>query len=155
MALDPTARETNVRDSLKKFFVDSIYTTEGIALTFDKALSTPRVQGIEVEKWVAVIFGEMDVDHVAEHIINCYCCTRKDAEGFKLAQLRDKVMGYLTDPTSSDGMRRIPLYKSNVFPWVQIGGLVVYNMQESGQLYASDETKYKVLPFRLLWAAKI
>ena len=156
MALDPTAREANVRDSLKKFFVDNINRTEGVALSFDKALSVPRIQGIEVGRWVSINFGSLSMtDHVSRHVVQVYCCTRQDAEGFKLAQLRDKVIGYLTDINANDGIRRIPLYKSNVDPWVQVGGMLILVDQESAQLYATDETKYKVIPFRLAWAAKI
>lgn len=156
MALDSTAREANLRDSVKKFFVDNINRAEGVHLTFDKALAVPAVQGIEVNRWVSVNFGQMDMsDTVSMHLVHAYCCTRQDSEGFKLAQLRDKVVGYLTDDTADDGIRRIPLYKSNVTPWVQVGALMVFLDTESASLYATDDTKYKMIPFRLLWAAKI
>lgn len=45
MALDPTARLANVKDSIKKYFVDNIARTSGKKLTFDKALSVSRIQG--------------------------------------------------------------------------------------------------------------
>ena len=156
MSLDPTARLANVKDSLKKYFVDSIYTAESIQLTFDKGLSTPNIQGTAVNRWVSINFGTVDMDHMGTLILNIYCCTRQDSEGFKLAQLRDTVMNYLSDTTQTDGMKRITLYRSRASgSWTELGGLVVQDVIESGQLEAPDETKYRILTATLRWSAKI
>ena len=156
MALDPSAREANVRDSLKKFFVDSLSTGEGYALTFDKGLAKPALTGVDIDRWVSINFGPMELSELSEHSLRVFCCTRKDNEGFKLAQVRDTVMGYLTDTTQTDGMKRIALYRSfQNQPWVAIaGGIVVQEVVESEQYEADDETKYKVLNVRLRWSAK-
>jgi hypothetical protein len=158
MSLDPTAREANIRDSVKKYFVENLSRTEGLPLTFDRSLATPVIQGDaeSVDKWVSVNFGYLDADAFASMMLTIYCCTRKDAEGFKLAQLRDKVMGYLTDRTQTDGMRRITFYRSyESQAWDVIGGLLVQLDPESDQFEAEDGTKYKMLNVRLRWAAKI
>ena len=156
MALDPTARESNLRDSVKKYFVDSLHPT--YQLIFDRGLATPRVQGTpsEVDKWISVNFGPMDRGTLSEHSLTVYCCTRKDNEGFKLAQLSDTVMGFLSDDTQTDGMRRIDLYRSyESQAWVKLGAMVVQEVTESQQYEADDETKYKILTVRLRWASKI
>ena len=158
MALDPTAREANVRDSVKKFFVDSINRAEGFDLTFDRGLARPRLQGTpsEVEKWVSVNFGPIEASELSEHSLSVYCCTRKDNEGFKLAQLRDTVLGYLVDTTQTDGMKRINLYRSfSGQPWTLLGAMVVQEVTESEQLEADDETKFKILTVRLRWGSKV
>lgn len=157
MSLDATAREANIRDSLKKFFVDSLETTESIALTYDKALSTPKVQGIAVTRWVTILIGPMDLEAMSTLVLNIYVCTKQDSEGFKLAQLRDTVMGYLSDTEQTDGMKRIPLYRSRASGnWTQLdGGFVVQEVTESGQMEAPDETKFKILSATLRWSAKI
>jgi hypothetical protein len=157
MSLDPTARESNIRDSIKKYFVDNLYSTEGIDLTFDKSLSTPPVtQGISVNRWVSVKFGQMSFDSFSEVYLDIACCTRQDAEGYRLAQLRDTVMGYLTDTSPSDGMRRIPFYRSRATgAWTLLGALLVQNVSESMQMELEDETKYKVLTVRLRFASKV
>ena len=155
MALDSTARESNVRDSLKKYFIDSFFTAEQVRLTFDKGLAAPSIQGTAVTRWIAVQFGSLVMDTMSEHVIQIFCCTREDPEGYRLAQLRDKVLGYLTDADATDGLKRIPFYKSNVNPWELIGGLVVLLDPESPQLVADDETKFKIIPFRIKWGAKI
>lgn len=156
MALDPTARETNVRDSIKKYFVDSL--TPQYHLMFDKGMSKPSVQGTPsgVDKWISVNFGRMDRGTLSEHNITIYCCTRKDNEGFRLAQLSDTVMGYLSDETATHGMKQIDLYRSyQDQAWTLIGGLLIQEIIESQQFLADDETKYKILNVRLRWGSKI
>ena len=156
MALDPTARETNVRDSIKKFFVDNM--SPQYHIMFDKGLSKPSVQGTpsEVDRWISVNFGQMDRGTLSEHQLRVYCCTRKDNEGFRLAQLSDAVMGYLSDTTATHGMKQIPLYRSyQDQAWSLIGGLLVQDVIESEQFVADDETKYKILNVRLRWSSKV
>lgn len=158
MVLDPTAREANVRDSVKKYFVDNLARAENIPLTFDRGLSSPQIQGDaqSVDKWVSVNFGFLDPDTLSSMLLTIYCCTRFDAEGFRLAQLRDKVMGYLTDADQTDGRRRITFYRSyESGAWDVIGGLVVQLDPESEQFEADDGTKYKMLNARLKWGSKI
>lgn len=146
MTLDPTARESNFRDSWKKFLVDNVYTLSGIQVTFDKTMAVPKLTGNkEVTRWINVRFGDLHRQHLSAGIVEIFCCTRQDNEGFRLAQLGDTVMGYLSNNTG-DGIMRIPFYRS--YPtqaWVKIGGIVVQDILESEQLNAEEETKYKIL----------
>ena len=157
MALDPTARESNFRDSVKKYFTDSIETAESIPLSFDKALATPNLQGKAVHTWVNILFDGIVLGTMSEIGLRIFCCTRQDNEGFKLAQLRDKVMGYLVnDGTVSDEMVRITLYRSYANQsWESIGSLIVQDHFESAQMEAPDETKYKIITVRLRTASKM
>jgi len=158
MALDPTARESNFRDSLKDYFITGIETTEGIPLTFDKALSSPNLQGKTVHRWVSVIIDTIQLGTMSEMSIRLFCCTRQDNEGFKLAQLRDAVMGYLVnDGTGADGQVRIPFYRSTPIRanWILLGSLLVQDVFESGQMEAPDETKYKIITVRLRTPSKM
>ncbi len=158
MSLDPTAREANVRDSVKKYFVDGLNRTDNVPLTFDRGLSSPEIQGDaeSVSKWVAIQFDAMDVDHLGFQILSIYCCTRFDPEGFRLAQLRDRVMGYLTDSTQTDGIRRIPFYRSyESQAWDLLGSLLVLIQGESAQFEAEDDSKYKIITAILRWSAKV
>jgi hypothetical protein len=154
MSLDSTARESNVRDSLIKFFVDNLKTQEGVSLSFDKSLSAPKIQGNDVDRWVMVDFGPMDRATVSEHYFDLYCCTRKDPQGFRLAQLGDSVMGYLTDTTQTDGIKRIPFYKSKESgAWDLLGSLLVTEVREGKEFDAPDGTKVKILSVLIKWAA--
>jgi len=124
MALDPTAREANFRDSIKDYFIDNIETSSNIPLTFDKALSSPDLQGKAVHKWATVLFDSIRVDTMSEISIRLFCCTRQDNEGFKLAQLRDTVMGYLVnDGSHADRQVRNPIYRRNPLKddWALLG----------------------------------
>jgi len=155
--LDATAKEANVRDSIKKYFVDSLHTGESVHLSFDKYLSTPDIRSKSVDRWVTVNFGEMHMDVMGSHMLNIFCCTRSDGEGFKLAQLRDKVYKYLVDNTKTDGMARIPFYRSRADGnWTLLdGGFIVRSVIESQQFEADDGTKYKVLTANLRFSSKV
>ena len=152
MSLDFTAREANVRDSVKKYFIDNLNGLESLALTFDKGLSVPRVQGTEVDKWVAIQFGALLLDTLSSQTLTIFCCTKKDSEGFKLAQLRDKVYTYLIDTEQTDGTARITLYRSHASEiWESLGAMMVSVLSESPQMEAEDGSKFKTIDILLRW----
>jgi len=155
MTLDATAREANIRDSVKKFFVDN-YT---VPMSFDKALSQPDLQGRTVHKWINVLIHVSEVSLLSDILVYIYCCTRQDNEYFKLSQLRDTMVeGLSVDPTTeqSDNMKRIPFYQSHaVDPWTLIGSLLITELMESPTMEGPDETKYKVLTVRLRTPSKV
>jgi len=158
MALDPTARTANIKDSLKKYCVENIKRTSGIHLTFDKALNTPKLQGQgEVNRWVSVKLDHLELETLSSQLVSFYCCTRKDKEGFVLAQTVDTVMGYLSDTTKTDGYARIPFYRSYEppTPWLLIGAMLVTDPMISPESEASDETKYRIITVRLRFASKV
>jgi hypothetical protein len=156
MSLDATAREANLRDSVKKFFVDNLVTAEGVQVTFDRGLSTPKVQGSEVDRWVAIKIGEITLETLSSAIVTIFCCTKMDSEGFKLAQLRDKVVGYLLNDSFPDGSGRITLYRSHASDaWVNVGGIVICLESESPTMEAEDNSKIKAITITLKWSAKV
>ena len=159
MTLDATARLANIKDSLKKYLYDELQTSRNIPVLFDKSVSDPDLQSITVQKWVAVNLGETSIKLLSDILVVLYCCTRKDNEGFKLAQLRDTVFEILSvDPTTAtDNFKRIPFYQSapQAVNWTQIGSLLVQDIIESEDLIASDETKYRILTVRLRTPSKV
>lgn len=158
MALHATSRLANFKDSIKKYVIDSLETAEGIQVTFDKNVeSIPSVQGTPVDRWVAVLFGPMEMNNaLASGSVAIYCCTQRDSEGFKLAQLRDTVYGYFTDPDATDSMRRITLYRSyRDIPWEVVGGMVVQEILEGAPGLLTNEIKFLVLNVRLRWGARV
>ncbi len=152
MALDPTARLANVKDSLKKYFIDNLYTDAGISVSFDKGLSVPDLQGTAVTRWVVIMTGAIELGNFSTLNLPIYCCTRKDPEGFRLAQLRDKLIELLTDPTD---IKRITLYRSyENKPWEEIGKFLVTQLLETPDFDGPDETKYRMITVVLRWATK-
>lgn len=157
MSLDATARESNVRDSIKKYFVDNLKRSSGVELLFDKGLATPNLANKNsVTRWVSINFNSIQREKLSTLLLDFYCCTREDSEGFRLAQLTDLVIGLLSDTTQTDSLKRIPLYQSHpTNAWVEIGAFVVLDFIESQQLEFDDLTKYKVITATLKWAAKV
>ena len=157
MALDPTARTTNIKDSIQKYFVDNVWRTSKIPLTFDKALSAPVLQGQDaVNRWVGVRMDDLSLEVLSSQVLSIYCCARKDKEGFIMAQVVDTVMGYLTDTTQTDGFARIPFYRSyETQPWTLLGALLVVDVDISSELEAPDKTKFRILTVRLRFPAKV
>lgn len=158
-SLNPLSRESNYKDSLKKFFVDSIYTAESVPVSFDKMLNFPdvfqeafRTSDERIDRWVSVISGSLveDTPFITAYP-EIYICTRRDVEGFRLAQLRDTVRGYL------DEAMVIPLYRSYAAPteWVFLTYMAVYHLGETKQLTTKDGTKFKRMSLALKWAATI
>jgi hypothetical protein len=158
MALDPTARTTNIKDSIQKYFVDNVWRTSKIHLTFDKALNAPLLQGQKkVNRWVSIKVDELSLETLSTQVLSIYCCARKDKEGFIMAQVVDAVMGYLTDITQTDSFARIPFYRSyeGAQEWTLLGALLVTDVDISGELEAPDETKFRILTVRLRFASKV
>lgn len=159
MSLDPTARESNVRDSVKKYFRDAFMRCSSelqIPVVFDALIKPPTMQGAVVSKWVSVNFGFMDRGTLSILELDIYCLSRKDSEGYRLAHLSDRLMDLLVDTTRTDSCRCIPFYQSKATEeWERIGSLYVQDVTESGQIDISDDTKAKHFSVRLRFASKI
>ena len=152
MALDPTARDANLKDSIKKHFVESL---SGIYVTFDRSLDAPKIQGTELDRWMVVRFGAMVRKSMSARYIDLILCTRKDPEGYRLSQLSDSVFGACVDPDG--GMVSIPMYRS--YPnaaWERLDStIVISEIQEAAEDDYDDLTKFKILTALLRWGAKV
>ncbi len=156
--LSPLSRESNYKDSLKKFFVDFLQ-GQNIPVTFDKLLNFPdiyqatfRLQDEKVDRWASIISGGITQrTPVISAFPVIFLCSRRDNEGYKLAQLRDLVKGKLEES------RSIPFYRSYPEPmeWELIGRMAVYYHPESEQLTIQDGTKVKRMSLELKWASTI
>ena len=152
MALDATAREANIWDSIKKYFIDNL----SYALTFDKALSAPALRGATVDRWVAFALNDMGIGDMSTIMLDIYVCSRQDNEWHKLSQVRDTVYELLIDTDKTDTMRRIPFYQSHATDaWVLIGSLMIDEITESARMEAEDETKFRIIHVRLRTASKV
>ncbi len=156
MPLDETAKLSNIVRSLKKYFVDSLYTAESIQLDFDKSYQDVYAALLErVDQWAIIAIDPSDMDTLASLGFTIFLYSRKDPEAVDLYTLRDKVMGYLIDTTQTDGMARMTLYDA---AWVAIGAAVItlpVGRQESENLVAEDGTKFRVISATLRWGAKV
>lgn len=154
--MDDTAKIANIKASVKKYFVDNIEDTEGVTVVFDKDLSDPDLHSKDSPtiKWVVVIFDPIDRSE-GDMNLRVLCCTRRDAEGFRLAQTHDTVYKYLQDTDKTDGMARIPLYAISGSSLVaQDKGMVVIVEGASDEFEADDDTKFLIINVRLRWGVK-
>ena len=161
MALDPTARLSNVMDSWKKYLVDNIYRIEKIDILFDKFSANPKVRDKSIDRWISVDFKQMELSKMSTASIDIYCATQKDGEWFRLAQLRDTVMGHLTidpDDAPTDGIKRIPFYKSmpgGSSNWTLLSNMLITEILESDQMETGTDTKFKILTIVYKFASKV
>lgn len=150
--LDPTLSEACLKNSIKKFFVDNIFTAEGIDIDFDVQYVMPEDVSGEVNKWISIKFGAIEGGTLSRSHIIVNLFTREDTEGVDLAILRDIVLEKITDLNTTDGRVRITLYDLN---WNIIGGIIpslILESDEAGVL--KDGTKWKWLRIDLAWGSR-
>lgn len=152
MAIEPTVSAVNVEGSLKRYFVDELETGLGHNLTFDISLLDPDLQDATITSWFVINFGSSVKEGFSNQVVEIYCCTRKDPEGYKLSELTDDVYEKLIDTSKVDGKRRITFY--SVMDWTAIGSLVVERINDSGKINAPDGTKYRMLTCQIIWVAR-
>jgi hypothetical protein len=154
MAIEPTASSKNVKDSLKKYFIDAFATALGYTITFDTNLLDPNLHDEKTEAWYVAHFGSSFRSGLSSQMVQLYCCTRRDAEGDNLVQLADDAFEKLTDASQVDGKRRITFYNSLPETWVSIGQLLVDRIDDSDEFDGPDDTKYRILACQIQWVAK-
>lgn len=154
--MNALAKESNVKSSLKKYFVDAL---GGDKVTFDTSLASPNVrkQGPGgISQWYNIHFGEFGRQVLSEYVFEIFCLSRQDAEGKQLSIMTDELFDILLDSTKTDGMRRIPLYDASTSPWTLISSMVVQEVNDNFPFERpEDETKIKVLNVRLRWGTTI
>lgn len=152
MPLSSTAKERNIKSSIKKFFVDYF----GSIVSFDKTVAHPDIRDSTLTKWVLVNFKGFQRSTLAEYVVEVYCATRKDPEGDNLTKLTDELCGLFYNGTASDGLTRIPLYDIYTTPWTLLSGMVVQEIIDTPIFrMPSDETKVKILTLRIRWGMQI
>jgi len=158
MSIDPTISEYFYRMSIQKYFIDNLHIVEGITLLFDQTILYENVQSYNTEEWLVINFGVFDRDLLSSNLLEINCCTRKDTEGTKLSKLTDLVVGYLTDTSATDTMKRLTLYdttQDDPTLWTPVAGMIVHHFTESPQSLTPDRTKTKSITAELMWGAVI
>ena len=152
MAIDPTMSESCYKKSLKKFFIDNLYTSEGIDVDFDIQYVMPKDAGLPVKKWVSIKVGAIEGGTLSRGHVILYLFTREDNEGVDLSELRDIILEKITDTNATDGVVRIPFYDQS---WNQVGAMVPALTVESREPeYLEDGTKVKWMRIDLSWGSR-
>lgn len=152
MAMHPTLSETCFKNSIKKFFVDSLQTVDGISVDFDVQYVNPESSGIELDRWISIKFGNIEGGTLSRAHVIIYLFTRRDSEGIDLSILRDTILEKLIDLDMTDGKARIPLYD---LTWAEIGAMIpTVNLESEEPGILKDTTNYKWVRVDLAWGAK-
>lgn len=153
MALDTTLQELAFRRSIKKFFVDNLLTAQSVYVSFETLYKIPvDSAGVELDSWINFHFDGLNVTgNLARGRVAAYLFSRRDADGTKLAVLRDTLMDVITDLVAIDGIKRVPLYDNL---WNSIGGMLVSTGAESNESLGVDETLYKFVNLYFSYATK-
>lgn len=148
MALEKTLSESVIRRSIRKYFVDTYYTTLGIEVFFDIIERVP-----DITRWISVQVDSIDFDTMTTVYLQVFCFTRKDIDYVQLATLRDVVYEHLIDLTQTDGTKRIPLYDAawTVDP-MEWALLIPGNEFEAIEL--DDGTTVKIIPVSMRFGSK-
>lgn len=153
MALDVTLQEGAFRKSVKKFLVDSLYTTDGIYIGFETSFKElADSNGDPLNIWVNFHFDGLTVNgNKATGRVAAYLFSRGDADGMLLASLRDSLMDKLIDLSMPDGLKRVPLYDDS---WQEIVGMIITTGVESKEEKGVDDTLYKLVNIYFNYATK-
>lgn len=146
-SIDVTSRYANLKDSVKKYITDNITQYQ---LTFDPNLS--HVSGSS-NAWVATAFKGFNMK-LGLCMLEIYCCSRSDADGFNLDTMVDNVTDIFHDTSSTDGIAKFPLYRSSATQaWTVISN-VASSYQGESRIELDDGTKVSVINILLRWGSK-
>lgn len=155
MSLSPVTRKSDFRNSIKKYFLDSLEVTESLSLFFDSLVETPTdASGVKLTKWVTISFGRSSLGSVSEAQISLEAFTRNDSEGDDLASLLDTIMGYIVDEDSTNGLVSIPYYDTSAVPWTIVGGMIPYVQPSLSAMDGLDNTRFEAVNILCKWGGK-
>jgi len=132
-------------------YIESALNAKGIHFVSDKSLTDNTKTDSSILSWVSVNVGAFDVDSSpAEGTVNAYILTRQDPEGLNNDKVFDELLGIFSDPTASDGNKRIPFKELNGGVMVETGVMWLARILVSDSFFLQDETK--VCPAQLVFS---
>jgi len=153
--ISPVSRESDLKNSIKKYFLDSLETLESIPLFFDRLFETPSDdEGTKLLKWVVITFGRGDLGNVSERQVSIEAYTRDDSEGDNLSVLLDTIMGYILNEDSTNGLATVPYYDTSSVPWTVVGGMMSFLQPSLNEMEGDDSTKFKSINLLFKWGGK-
>ena len=153
--LSPETRVSDFENSVKKYFIDNLQTTENIPLFFDWMEDIPvDSNGVKLLSWIIISFGYVQLGTVAECSVNIHMFTRNDFESQNLNILMDKVNSYIINEDAVNGLHTIPYYNTISLPWVVNGGIIPFIRNIYGVESLKDNTKMRTILLTMRWGSK-
>lgn len=135
----------NLKESLHKFLFNNIFTPLNIDITTDRAI---EFHPHSDKKWIDFAFHDNDLGTFQIQDVRFVLATRNDPDGDELIDLRDILLGCLTNPAVDGGSRTryMVLYNtSNPDSLEQIGNMWFSRLDQSPIDIARDQTKYMII----------
>ena len=152
MVLSAVTREVDFTNSIKKYFLDNLETTENLKVYFQSLFEVPvDSSGKKLEKWIVVSYGYRNLGNVSEQQISLDLYTTEDNESDKLVALNDTVMNYIIDEDAVNGLKTIPYYNSS---WVIVGGIIPFVQPSLEKMESEDGVQFKSINLLCKWGGK-
>lgn len=132
-----------------KRYLLSAFAERGTSIVFDRTLKNPDILNEEINDWVSVIYGSMIYGAVTLPVLYIYCCTRGDAEQYRLVRLVDFVRSLFMDKNMSDGLKRIPIFDFDTEEQTQVGFVLPRDIVSGDTFDLNDQTKARQLTIQL------
>lgn len=162
MGLDQTSLLKNIKGSIRKFLYENLTVIEGIDITFDRSFEfhSDTSGGINknAKRWIDFTLLNNDLEQTQKQDLKLTCAARGKTADDDLIDLRDLLIKYLTDPDSTNGFktRRIILYNvADENNLIEVGNIMLLNLQQSASFRLSDNTKYMIVTVEMLYDSKI
>lgn len=160
MALDNTAKLTNVWQSFKKFLYNNLFTIEGIPIYYHAGIEL-HATGNDT-KWLQASLLPNNLEQFQYQEILIVCATKNDSDGENLYNLRDTLLKYLTDPESANGfrIRMIPIYEISGSGTTRAdneikGYMEIIRLRQGAESEASNQIKFIPINLTYYFEAKI
>ena len=148
MALHATRKNVNFKLSLKKQIIDN---AGSLKVLFDFINDIPKTSTVQDTEWVVVQFGDRLGEDLVQQEVFFHLFTHKDIEGDDLAALQDKVMTLFTNTDGSLGP--MTLYNTYTTVWTAIGGVSIFEFNDSTELEDENGIKFKTITLLFKWNA--
>lgn len=162
MAIDETAKLSNIVGSVRKFLFDNLTTIEGISVYFDQRIDIRKREN--EEQWYEVVVLPNNLESLQFQEFKITPATINDSGSERLYNLRDTLLKYLSDPEKSnnDGFRTrfIPIHSITGTGSSRVAGDVVSNatisrLEQGPEKEAKDQTRFLSIDITLFLDAKL
>ncbi len=142
MVLHPTLSSSNVKRSVKKFFLDGFTEAHNIHVSFSRTFSPPSDAAIK--EWVNVRVADLLPGHVTETLVTVWLFSREDIEGDRLDYLKDILMELIYPG-------HMILYNEQ---WEVVGGIVIYVDTPGEHKYTEEGNNVTYTILSLQWGGQ-
>jgi len=145
--LDKTQKEHHVFLSLKKLFVDELWSIHNIPVEF--GFVDERPQGHD--QFIVVLINEFIPSTVSSVTATIFMFSKHDGEQGQLSQLYDTVLSLFLSADEEHGFKRIPFYDAD---FIEFAKLIPYPNPCSAREKSYDGFYFRYFDVVFRWGGK-